>query len=211
MRKRFPRFSFVLCLTLVFVFLSATITFAENITITTYYPAPFGIYKELRTESLSIGSSYWKNVIPNNGLIVQGNVGIGTPTPKTKIGQSGFLDAKDVWVRDANEGVGAWVSQMGGFGPPVWNSGWVNYATGTTTHHFPVIAGATADDLFVDIQVKTNGAWVVPAGISNMYTSTDDKGLGLAYTGLTTSSIQVYKSGMTPSITHYRVRIWTTF
>ncbi len=47
-----------------------------------------------------------------------GNVGIGTTTPQTKAGQSGFLDAQDVWLRDA----GAWASTGGGGGFGSWTN-----------------------------------------------------------------------------------------
>lgn len=38
----------------------------------------------------SIGSGYWTNAAPTNGLIVQGNVGIGTTTPSAKLTVSPF-------------------------------------------------------------------------------------------------------------------------
>ena len=51
----------------------------EEITLTTYYPAPYGEY-----DSLSIGSGY---VAPgeNGNLIVEGNVGIGTMQPEATL------------------------------------------------------------------------------------------------------------------------------
>ena len=47
----------------------------EEITLTTYYPAPYGEY-----DSLSIGSGYVAPV-ENGNLIVEGNVGVGTSDP----------------------------------------------------------------------------------------------------------------------------------
>jgi len=53
------------------------------------------------------------NYVKNNDLLIEGNVGIGTTNPEVKTGQSGFLDVKDVWVRDADGGNGAWASEGG--------------------------------------------------------------------------------------------------
>jgi hypothetical protein len=110
---------------------------------------------------------------------------------------------------------GAWICSSGGggsaFGRPVWDSGWVSFTVGTIdTYTFPAIAGATVEDLFVDIQVKKNSNWgTIPAGISNIVTAYDGQGFGLAYTALTTSGINIYQ-GSNPgsTITDYRVRIW---
>ena len=61
----------------------------EEITLTTYYPAPYGEY-----DSLSIGSGYVAPV-ENGNLIVEGNIGIGTETPHSILDisstTSGFL------------------------------------------------------------------------------------------------------------------------
>ena len=63
----------------------------ENITITTYYPAPFGVYEELRSRRMAIGNNYingaqfcWapgvcaNQINANTDLVVEGRVGIGT-------------------------------------------------------------------------------------------------------------------------------------
>ena len=55
MKKEFHKFSFILCFGLVFTFLLVTIALPENITFTTYYPAPFGVYNEMRVNKLVIG------------------------------------------------------------------------------------------------------------------------------------------------------------
>ncbi|MEA3560417.1 MAG: hypothetical protein U9R31_01405 [Candidatus Omnitrophota bacterium] len=63
-------------------------TFAEDVTITTYYPAPFGVYEELRAKKIGIGSAYMDTTTVNvadDNLIVEGNVGIGTTTPQAKL------------------------------------------------------------------------------------------------------------------------------
>jgi hypothetical protein len=68
----------------------------ESVTITTYYPSPYGSYKELRAQRIAIGSTYYDsashpwnegsgtcfaNEICNAALVVEGNVGIGTRSP----------------------------------------------------------------------------------------------------------------------------------
>jgi hypothetical protein len=71
----------------------------ESITITTYYPAPYGVYKELRAQHMAIGGDYYdpsqycwppntcanQIVDPDNNdtvdLVVQGRVGIGNTQP----------------------------------------------------------------------------------------------------------------------------------
>ncbi len=57
----------------------------ENITITTYYPAPYGVYKEIRADQMSVGSTYRTKTLSDGDLIVEGNVGIGTPAPVAKL------------------------------------------------------------------------------------------------------------------------------
>ncbi len=62
----------------------------ERITITTYYPAPYGMYRELRSRRMAIGDKYiddaaswqWEEAI-NEGadLVVEGSVGIGYDRP----------------------------------------------------------------------------------------------------------------------------------
>ncbi len=53
----------------------------EQITLTTYYPAPYGVYVELRSQRLAVGSNYFNAALvsfdPNATLIVEGNMGIG--------------------------------------------------------------------------------------------------------------------------------------
>lgn len=51
--------------------------FSEDLTITTYYPSPYGVYANLRSDQMAIGSGYRASTPPSNGLLVQGNVSIG--------------------------------------------------------------------------------------------------------------------------------------
>jgi len=208
------------------------LVYADQITFSTYYPAPYGRYREFSTTGKTTLAT---DEFGNEGATAV--VGIGTSQPQAILDisstDSGFLpprmtDAQltiieaiaaegSVAYNDDQDGLvyhdgTEWQSVGGGgFGQPVWDSGWKDYGSGTTTHNFPEITGATADDLFVDLQVKKNSAWAIPAGISNVVTTYCGQGYGLAYTGLTTSSIQI-KQGSNPggTIIKYRVRIWNT-
>jgi hypothetical protein len=64
----------------------ATISWAEDLTITTYYPSPTGSFNTLRVNQLAVGSgSAYKSASITNftdGAIIQGNVGIGTTRPQ---------------------------------------------------------------------------------------------------------------------------------
>ena len=80
-----------------FLFLLSNTTYAvdESITFTTYYPSPTGSYHELRSARMAIGAGYidptthsWDGASPtitNADLVVEGNVGIGTPTPEKRL------------------------------------------------------------------------------------------------------------------------------
>lgn len=127
------------------VFLTAA-AFAgeEKLTVTTYYPSPFGSYKELTSVQMKIGKDYSDNSIAaiDNGLIVQGKVGIGTTSPREKLEVDGTAqmtgfkmatgagDGK-VLTSDA-DGVGSWqhssISEV-----KIWcnacGSGWIYAGT----------------------------------------------------------------------------------
>jgi len=72
-------------------------THKEELVLTTYYPVPYGDYKELRTQRIAIGSTYsqssevcWEGscnrpIDSNANLVVEGNVGIGTVSPSVKL------------------------------------------------------------------------------------------------------------------------------
>jgi len=118
----------------------------EEIVLTTYYPVPYGDYREMRAERMAVGKNWrsaanvcweqgkctdWINEEGTGGdtdLIVEGNAGIGsTYKPSTMVPNSeqGNLDVNDVYVRSK----GQWVSQMGGNAFGVWED--YGYAQGT--------------------------------------------------------------------------------
>ncbi|MFA5063714.1 MAG: tail fiber domain-containing protein, partial [Candidatus Omnitrophota bacterium] len=71
----------------------------DTLTITTYYPSPYGVYRELRAKRIAIGDDYidganytWQETESGSGevdfnadLVVEGNVGIGTVNPVVKL------------------------------------------------------------------------------------------------------------------------------
>jgi len=125
-------FFFCVCI----VFFVCSFAFAEDITIVTYYPAPYGVYKELRTDELSVGPSYRALAIPTNGLIIEGRTGIGTSSVATYGGKQAELDvngeiaASDVYLKD----VGYWLSSASWCLTSTYttNSGTVECPAGTT-------------------------------------------------------------------------------
>lgn len=75
-----------------FIFLSNSFA-QERITLTTYYPAPYGVYRELRTNGLAVGNGYRYNpaTLTDGYLLVSGRVGIGTPTPNAELDVQGQI------------------------------------------------------------------------------------------------------------------------
>ena len=73
------------------------LSFSQELTITTYYPSPVGIYKELRAKRMAIGDNYynpsrysWGSEIPSDAdLIVEGKVGIKTENPQEELHVAG--------------------------------------------------------------------------------------------------------------------------
>lgn len=74
--------------------LAQTASRREELVLTTYYPVPYGDYKELRSQQMAIGPNYSKSsdycwgggsctnpIADSTDLIVEGNVGIGTEKP----------------------------------------------------------------------------------------------------------------------------------
>jgi hypothetical protein len=87
-----PRFlknaGLIFSATLVF----SSIVFAEDITITTYYPSPYGSYNDLTANQMKIGSTYSDSgtAFESNGLLVEGKVIIGATDDF-----SHYVDASD--------------------------------------------------------------------------------------------------------------------
>src|SRR3990167_7014138 len=88
---------------------SFALTEEETLTITTYYPAPYGVYNEMRAKRMAVGANYYNgsaypwntgggcagNEICNADLVVQGNVGIGTTSPNSPLQVNGKIKMVD--------------------------------------------------------------------------------------------------------------------
>lgn len=75
------KFLFLNVISVFFILILSSSAFSENISITTYYPSPYGSYQELRVNQMSVGSGYAATALANGNLLIQGQVGIGTITP----------------------------------------------------------------------------------------------------------------------------------
>ena len=94
MDRRNEKKKIIFCLLLLAVFSSTFFLFGnglclaqEQVTITTYYPAPYGVYNELRSKRMAIGDTYYDPVsttVPASSLIVENAIGVGTKTPGGK-------------------------------------------------------------------------------------------------------------------------------
>lgn len=74
------------------VVLLTGIVVAEQMTFSTYYPAPYGVYNEMRARRMTVGSNYLDSsafTVSDDNLIVEGKVGIGTTDPQAKLHVAG--------------------------------------------------------------------------------------------------------------------------
>ena len=65
----------------------------ERVTLTTYYPAPYGEYTALKAKAMGIGTadSYFKNSVSDKNLVVEGKVGVGTSAPESVLDVRGEM------------------------------------------------------------------------------------------------------------------------
>ena len=114
----------------------------ETLTIATYYPAPYGVYNEMRAKKMAVGDNYYSgsaypwdtgggcagNEICNADLVVEGNVGIGTASPAAKLDVAGNVNvAGKIKVGDDSvsptAGVIRWTgSDFEGYDGSAWKS-----------------------------------------------------------------------------------------
>lgn len=127
-----------------------SVALSEQLTLTTSYPVPSGIYNQLITtgNSGAAAADTTFNRNAGNTILVpptnaSGNVGIGTSNPRSpapNAAASGNLDVNDVWVRGANK----WVSQSPTLGasvsPNVYNTN--NGPQTHRTRHWDCPAGS---------------------------------------------------------------------
>ena len=80
-----------ICLVFLSLFFFSAFVFADDVTITTYYPSPSGSYNYLQADKLGVGDnnkdgSFTSADVPTNSgdVWIKGKVGIGTTNPSTK-------------------------------------------------------------------------------------------------------------------------------
>lgn len=104
------------------------LAWADQMTFTTYYPAPYGVYNDMRVmNSLGVGT---KEPGTAKLAVIEGDVGIGTTQPCSPApnNESGNLDVNDIYLRSKDQ----WVSNL--IIPIFGNSAAMNLpATGTYT------------------------------------------------------------------------------
>ena len=97
----------------------------ETLTITTYYPSPYGSYRELTSHRMKIGTTYSGSgtTVADNNLIVEGSVGIGTPNPagvlevmKQNVGGINYFNFRNTDNTNAGSHSAIWVSSGGALG-----------------------------------------------------------------------------------------------
>lgn len=87
----------------------------EQLTITTYYPSPYGSYNELRANQMSIGSGYASASLSNGWLLVEDRVGIGINNPASVL-HIAAADVNNPHLRVTNSAgtLRAWLGDEGG-------------------------------------------------------------------------------------------------
>jgi hypothetical protein len=150
---------------IVLVLAMAPSAYAGKVELTTYYPAPYGEYKELKsTEGAKLATT-------------SGNVGIGTANPQTKLhidsGGTSGTPIPAVRIVDGNQAIGkALISDANGVG--TWQTG---------------IAGYNLDD--VDVYTKSVGlGWTTLVDVSGSGVL-----LGGSVTGHLVSQIEITVDG----------------
>jgi hypothetical protein len=73
---------FFLCCLFILIGFASCLLAEEEITITTYYPSPYGTYRQLTADQIAIGSAYRNPTYADGTLYVSGSVGLGTTSPR---------------------------------------------------------------------------------------------------------------------------------
>jgi hypothetical protein len=150
---------------LIFILLAST-SYAEEMTLTTYYPAPSGSYQSMRSTKMCVGRichdvATRPNVL-NNNLYVDGSLGIGTDAPAAKLDVTG-----EIKIGKSFPALGCNATTAGSLR---YNAGQIEYCEGTDWKTFGGIAedslgenGYTklSNGLLFQWGVAHNAAWSV--------------------------------------------------
>ncbi|MBU1006280.1 MAG: hypothetical protein KKH08_01640 [Candidatus Omnitrophica bacterium] len=110
---------FIFCYVFLAAILCVGVTLmAEEITLTTYYPAPYGAYDELTATKLDVGGTgivvgatySGVETAPVSGMLVEGNVAIGKATDTAELDVNGTIDAVDYSVGGTAGASGTFIS-----------------------------------------------------------------------------------------------------
>lgn len=142
-----------------FLLIFISLVFAEDITITTYYPSPYGSYNEMRVNMLAVGSGYQDaavNPLTDGRLIVSHNVSINRNTAgnygseNVRLDTNGYGAVNDLWLKSPKSGAAAgWVSNIAGGGEGKIKSG---YYGGNGSAHRLINVGFRPSAVFVQRQ-----------------------------------------------------------
>ncbi|MCR4275761.1 MAG: hypothetical protein NUV83_03440, partial [Candidatus Wolfebacteria bacterium] len=111
-------------------------------------PINTGLTGQIKQGGLTLGSVAGVQL----GLgVLNGNVGIGTITPNPSKGIGGYLDARDVYLRDVSK----WASELGGGGggAPI-----INPLSGNFSGAYTFTAPAGTTPISLTVNIDTSGA-----------------------------------------------------
>jgi len=87
----------VLLICSIFLFFSAVVVFAEDVTITTYYPSPYGSYSGLFTDKLGVGDNNGDGIftaadvpVTSGNAWIKGSLAINTISPDASLDVRGY-------------------------------------------------------------------------------------------------------------------------
>jgi hypothetical protein len=156
----------------------------ETLTLTTYYPSPVGMYKELCSQRSKVGRTYSGSAttVANDTLIVEGNIGVGTPSPTYQLDVA--KTTNDAIIRTATTGAGAYLmtdsTTDGYFGWEMDSAGVGKWYLGSYGYNdFSIVRGSRSGGTRL-LTVLTGGN----VGINNTNPGTKFSVFGLTPTGL---------------------------